>query len=201
MSSDSEVRQSISAQLQGILSDAEESYVYLKRKHENDTRLEVALASILVWVSALVVLGVSSFRLFGAVLFSNAPAFFLLITAVAAASGLLTYAVRRRRIFPFAELGALIGKMKGGAVSSEDGLKLIDATQQAMLAVKKGKVDSVFGRGVLAFILVAVFGQNVAVGLLAGIVVYLYFRHETIREYEKEEARYAESKSAVLQRL
>ena len=91
--------------------------------------------------------------------------------------------------------------MKEGKASPEDGLRLVDSMHEAMLALKKGKVDDAFWYGGVAFVLVALFGKNVAVGLLAGVIVYLYFRYEALREYENESRRYEESKRDFAQSL
>ena len=39
------------------------------------------------------------------------------------------------------------------------------------------------------------------IGALAGVAVYLYFRFEALREYEKGEERYEESKKQLFQSL
>ena len=91
--------------------------------------------------------------------------------------------------------------MKGEQASAEDGLRLIDSMHEALLAIKKGKMDSAFTNGAVAFIVVALFGLNVAVGLLTGAIVYLYFRFEAIREYENESRKYEESKREFVQSL
>jgi len=54
---------------------------------------------------------------------------------------------------------------------------------------------------VSAFALVALIGRNAAIGALAGVIVYLYFRFEALRGFEKEETRYEDSKKELLQNL
>ena len=108
------------------------------------------------------------------------------------------YAVRRRRGFKFAELGAQIDRMKSGRVSSEDALRLMDLMHQAALTARKRRLDLAFEYGVAAFILVSLIGLNAGYGALAGVIVYLYFRYESTREYEKEDERYEESKKDLL---
>lgn len=77
----------------------------------------------------------------------------------------------------------------------------MDAMHQASLVLKKRKMDTAFEYGVIAFVLVALFGRSGAIGALAGVVVYLYFRFEALREYEKEEKSYEDSKRELLQSL
>jgi hypothetical protein len=43
--------------------------------------------------------------------------------------------------------------------------------------------------------------MNAAVGALAGVIAYLYFRFEALREYEREEERYEDSKKELLRSL
>ena len=204
---ESELRKSIGVELGGILHDAEESYSYLRTKHNNETKVYTILVGLLAWIGSFFALGIGAIVFYGIPHLSAAGGYllileaFLVSVAIGAASASVTYLVRHRRGYPFAELGALIAKMKGGAVTSEDGLKLIDATHQAMLEAKRGKIDSAFTYGLLAFILVGLFGFNAAIGLLAGVIVYLYFRYEAKMEYEKEAAKYERSKGVLLQNL
>jgi len=188
--------------LDEIVREADDYYGYLKKRHADDTRLDVAVASLIVWFAAFAVLGfgvVTTIR--GGAVYEYLVGAFLLALAVAAAAGLSTYTVRRRRGFKFDELGALIAKMKQGGASSEDGLRLTDAMHQAAVVAKKRKMDSAFEYGILAFALVALIGTNAGIGALAGVIVYLYFRSEALRGSEKEEERYEDSKRELLQSL
>ena len=113
-------------------------------------------------------------------------------------AGVIMYMIRRRRGSKFADLGALIDKMKGGQASSEDGLRLMDLMHQAALTMRKQKLDSAFEYGVAAFILVSIVGFNAGFGALAGVLTYLYFRFEALRDYEREDERYEASKKDIL---
>jgi hypothetical protein len=118
------------------------------------------------------------------------------------ASGLvvggITYFVRRRRGFKFEDLGALLDKMKQGEASSEDGLRLMDLMHQAALTMRKQRLDLAVSYGIAAFILVSVVGLNAGFGALAGVVTYLYFRYEALRDYEREEERYEAAKKDII---
>ena len=186
--------------LDDIVRDADDYYNNLRRKHVSDTRLDVAVVSLVVWFASFAVLGLTSILIFGYVI-SSIVLPFLVAIVVGAGAGLATYVIRQRRGFKFAELGALLNKMKQGGVSSEDGLHLMDAMHQARLVATKRKMDSAFEYGVLAFALVALTGQSAAIGALAGVIVYLYFRFEALREYEREEGRYEDSKRDLLHSL
>jgi hypothetical protein len=188
--------------LDDIVRDADEYYNYLIGRHASKTRLDVVVVSLVVWFAAFAVLGLGSFAIYGEKI-QYIVISFLIAIVIGVAAGLATYATRRRRGFKFAELGALLKKMKeqGGAPSSEDGLHLMDAMHQAALVAKKRKMDAAFEYGVVAFIIVALIGMNAATGALAGVVAYLYFRFEALREYEKEDERYEDSKKELLQSL
>ncbi len=186
--------------LDDIVRDADEYYNNLRRKHVSDTRLDVAVVSLVVWFASFAVIGLTSILVFGREIGFVVLAF-LAALVIAAGAGITTYVSRRRRGFKFAELGVLLNKMKQGGVSSEDGLHLMDAVRKASLVAKKRKMDSAFKYGVVAFAIVALIGLNAAIGALAGVIVYLYYRFETLREYEKEEKRYEDSKKELLQNL
>jgi hypothetical protein len=186
--------------LDDIVRDADDYYTYLKSKHVHETRLDVLVVSLVVWFASFAAIGFSAFALYGRMIYYVAVAFSAAVV-IGVAAGLVTYLIRRRRGFKFAELGVLLGKMKAGGVSSEDGLRLMDAMHQAAAAVKKRRLDSAFEYGVVAFALVAIIGLNAGIGALAGVIVYLYFRFEALREYEKGEERYEDSKKQLLQSL
>jgi len=186
--------------LDDIVRDADDHYNSLRRKHINDTRLDVAVVSLVVWFASFAAIGLSAFALYGREIYYVFVSFVLGIV-IAAVAGLSTYAIRRRRGFKFTELGVLLNKMKQGGATSEDGLRLMDAVRQASLVAKKRKMDSAFKYGVVAFAIVALIGLNAAIGALAGVIVYLYFRFEALREHEKEERRYEDSKKDLLHSL
>jgi len=207
-----------SRKLDDVVRDADAYYIYLRKKDVNQTRLDVAVVSSVVWFSAFIVLGFTSLALsgclspstFSACVSSSAPSKVLfqyllysaaVCTASALAAGIITYAVRRRRRSKFAELRGLLDKVKGGGASSEDGLHLMDALHQAALVVKKRKVDYAYEYGIAGFILVSIFANNGVAGVVAGVLAYLYFRQKALREYEKEDKRYEDSKAVLLQSL
>ena len=186
--------------LDDIVRDADEYYTYLKRKHVHETRLDVVVVGLVVWFASFAAIGFSALALYGRMIYYVAVAFSIAVV-IGAAAGLVTYLIRRRRGFKFVELGVLLSRMKAGGASSEDGLRLMDAMHQAATAVKKRRLDSAFEYGVVAFALVALIGLNAGIGALAGVIVYLYFRFEALREYERGEERYEDSKRQLLQSL
>lgn len=188
--------------LDDIVQDADEYYNFLKEKHVQQTRLDSIIVSLTVWFGAFIALGVGAYTTIkGSAVIEYLLAAFLASVAIAAGAGVVTYIVRRRRAFKFADLGALVSKMKQGGASSEDGLHLMDAMHQAAFAVRKRRLTSAFEYGVVAFAIVTILGLNAGFGALAGVIVYLYFRFEALREYERGEERYENSKRALLQSL
>jgi hypothetical protein len=195
-----EKEQEIQSKLEATVQRADEWYTYLKKRHDDQTKIQTAVVTAVAFLAVLIGFGYSA----TGELYSTPvnPAYLLLgVIAIPAAAGVTTWVIRKRRRFPFAELGSLVARMKGGQASAEDGLRMIDAMHLALLAMKKGKMDSAFTNGGVAFILVALFGANVAVGLLTGAIVYLYFRFEAMREYESESRKYEEAKRDFVRNL
>jgi hypothetical protein len=189
--------------LDELLREANEYYDYLKRKHNNQTRLHIALASVVVWFAAFAVLGLGAITtIHRPEVFEYLVVAFLVAVLIGAAAGLVMYASRRKRGLKLVELGTMLDKMNGGtALSSENGLRLMDAMHQAALQVTKRGLDSAYEYGVVAFIVVVLIGQNPAIAALAGVIAYLYFRHEALQEYKKEETKYEDSKKELVQSL
>ncbi len=184
--------------LDDIVRDADEYYAYLKGKHVHETRLDVLVVSLVVWFASFAVIGLSAFALYRGTIYLVAVSFTAALI-IGGGAGFTTWIVRRKRGFKFAELGDLLSRMKQGKASAEDGIRLMDTMHQVALAVRKRRLDSAFEYGIVAFALVALVGMNAGIGALAGVVVYLYFRFEALREYEKGEDRYEESKKQLLQ--
>ena len=188
--------------LDDTVKDAEEYYKYLSEKHVKDSRVDAAVAGLLVWFATFAVLGFGAITTIAAAdVYRYLFGAFLVAVGIGAVATAATYLIRRKRGFKFAELGGLIDKMKRGGASSEDGVRLMDAMHQASLVLKKRKMDTAFEYGVLAFVLVAIIGRNGGIGALAGVVVYLYFRFEALREFERDEKRYEDSKRELLQSI
>ena len=65
--------------------------------------------------------------------------------------------------------------------------------------VRKRNQDSLLF-GIVAFVLVLIFGNNFPIAILVGVLVWLYFRYEFTRTYEKEISRFEEQKKIFEQR-
>jgi len=185
--------------LSDMVRDADEYYARVKAQHVNQTRVHVAIIGSIVWFAVFAALGIGAyFTLPREAIIGYLVAAFLTAVVTGVAAGVLMYAIRRKRGFKFAELGALLDKVRGGKVSSEDGLRLMDLMHQTALTMRKQRIDSAFEYGVAAFILVSLIGLNAGFGALAGVVSYLYFRFEALREYEREDERYEVSKKEII---
>jgi len=185
--------------LNDMVRDADEYYTRLNLQQVNQTRVYSAVMGAVIWFAVFAALGIA--------LYFNVKSpeitldlLWAFLTAVASgviAAGIM-YVVRRQRASRFAELGALLANMKQGRVSSEDGLRLMDLMHQAALTMRKQRLDTAFAYGVAAFILVSIVGLNAGFGALAGVMTYLYFRFEALREYEKEDERYEVAKRDII---
>ena len=188
--------------LDDIVQDADEYYNYLKEKHVQQTRLDAIIVSLTVWFGAFVALGVGAYTTIqGSALIGYLLAASRASIAIAIGAGFAAYVIRRRRAFKFTELGVLVAMVMQGGASSEDGLHLMDAMHQAAFAVRKRRLTSALEYGIVGFAMVTILGLNAGIGAFAGVIVYLYFRYEALREYEVGEERYENSKRTLLQSL
>jgi hypothetical protein len=203
--------------LDDVVKEAERYYNYVRTKEVSGTRLDVLVVSVVMWFSAFIVLALISLAVGGCLSFSaftscvsnSTPGIVLFrylelpvigSFVVAAGAGTVTYLVRRKRRSELGELGAVIGRMKEESVTSEDGLRLVDAMHQASLVLKKRRFDSAVEYGVGGFIIAAILGGGVA-SILVGVLAYFYFKEKALREYESEDRRYEDSKKELLQSL
>jgi len=185
--------------LNDMVRDADEYYARLNLQQANQTRIYSAVMGAVIWFAVFAGLGIALyFNVKGPeITLDLLWAFLTAIASGAIAAGVM-YAVRRQRASEFADLGALLPKMKQGRASSEDGLRLMDLMHRAALTMRKQRLDSAFAYGVGAFILVSVVGLNAGFGALAGVVTYLYFRFEALRDFQKEDERYEVAKRDMI---
>jgi len=185
--------------LSDMVRDADEYYSKLKGQHTNQTKVHVAVVGSIVWFATFVAFGIAVyFNIHGSGVDLDLLWAFLIAVASGVITGAVMYSARRRRGSSFDELGSLLDKMKGSKASSEDGLRLMDLMHKAALVMRKQRLDSAFEYGVAAFILVSFIGLNTGFGALAGVAVYIYFRFEALRDYEREDQRYEASKKDIL---
>ena len=65
--------------------------------------------------------------------------------------------------------------------------------------VRRRNQDSIL-YGIVAFILAGLIGRNAAIAILVGAIVWVYFRYETRKSYDKEIAKIEEQKRVLEQR-
>src|SRR5207244_6406806 len=112
--------------LDDIVRDADEYYTYLKRKHVHETRLDVVVVGLVVWFASFAAIGFSALALYGRMIYYVAVAFSIAVV-ICAAAGLVTYLIRRKRVFKFAELAAPLSRMKVAAAFYEHELRRMGA--------------------------------------------------------------------------
>jgi len=130
-------------------------------------------------------------------------------------AGILTFSLLRwRQNARLKEFSLLIKQMSeklgnnnkksttaGGEGIINDAFSMADKllTLLPEVAPRKRNLDSLLF-GFAAFILAAIFGGNFAAAILVGVIVWVYFRYETNKSYEREIAKFEEQKKAYEQR-
>jgi hypothetical protein len=118
--------------------------------------------------------------------------FFAMVT-----SGIITYLLlKRRHEARLKELSSLIIEMqKAGQQSAtghgitEDAISLVDRITTLLPEfVRKRHQDSLL-LGLVAFVIADIIARSLPVGVLIGALVWLYFRYENSRSYEREISR------------
>jgi preprotein translocase subunit YajC len=110
------------------------------------------------------------------------------------ASGIITYLLlKRRNEARLKELSSLIIEMRKAGQQSvtghgitEDAISLVDrVTTLLPQLVRKRRQDSLL-LGLVAFVISEVVANSLPVAVLIGVLVWLYFRYENSRSYERE---------------
>ncbi len=128
--------------------------------------------------------------------------FFLLISAVIAAaalSGIGSYTMQGRKLDKsLDELSSLITQMKTreqvqGPITV-DMLSLVEKILTLLPEVVRKRNQDSFLFGILAFV-VTLLPARLPLAILIGVLVWLYFRYEMNKGYDKEIARFEEQKN------
>ena len=214
-------RREIQSSLQSIV-ESSDKWLGRLRRRESRVRLATSfLTAILVLVAVgATVLGfvVSQYGWpYLMDLFQNRNLAYPLASTVALSgliSGFATYfLLKRKHDARLKELSSLITEMKkieeeqqkkangaGGEGITEHALSLADKIVTLLPEiVRKRNQDSLLF-GVVAFIVAAVVGRNLAVAILVGAMVWLYFSYETGKTYEQEISKFEEQKRVFDQR-
>ena len=217
----SDRRQAIQSNL-NLIVDASEKLLQRLRGRERSVRLASAfLTGFLGFVVSIVIgsaitqsiiyVGRSHYQSF---LFELDPKVALAAVGfsflVALVSGIATYfLLKRKHEARLKELSSLITEMKvvgqqqniaSGHGMTEDGLSLVDKiTTLLPELVRKRNQDSLLF-GVVAFIVSEIAGRNLPIAILIGAIVWLYFRYETSKIYERQISKLEEQREAFEQR-
>ncbi|MFI5450491.1 MAG: hypothetical protein ACHQ03_12085 [Candidatus Bathyarchaeia archaeon] len=210
-------RQEIQSNLKSIVETSEE---WLGRLRRRELRVRLAssfLTACLVFLAAGIAFLVVAVIYFGA--FGGLSNFFRQssldsviassIFLVGVISGFATYfLLRRKHEARLKELSSLIIEMKkidqeqaeNGEAITENALYLADKIMTLLPElVRKRNQDSILF-GAVALILADVIGNNFPVAILVGVLVWLYFRYETRKTYEREISKFEEQKRVFDQR-
>jgi hypothetical protein len=206
-------RQEIQSSLKSIV---ETSDKWLGRLRRRESRVRLAI-SFLTMVLVFVAVGggflgvVIEFGLLGGLSnFLHQQSLDITVAStillVGVISGFVTYfLLKRRHDAELKDLSSLITEMKktnggGGVGITEDALSLADKvfTLLPELVRKRGQDSLLFG--IAAFIIAEIFGGNLAVAILVGAIVWIYFRWETRKTYGEEIAKFEEQKKVFEQR-
>ena len=217
---DTRRRQEIQFSLKSIV---ESSDKWLGRLRGRESRVRLAssfLTTILVFVTVgASVLGfvVSQYGWpYLTVLFQDRNLAYSLAGTVLLAgliSGFATYfLLKRKHDARLKELSSLITEMKkieeeqqkvnagGGEGITEDALSLADKIVTLLPELVRRRNQDSLLFGVVAFIVAALVGRNIAVAILVGAMVWLYFSYETRKTYEQEISKFEEQKRVFEQR-
>lgn len=218
---DSRRRQEIQSSFKSIV---ESSDKWLGRLRRRESRVRLAssfLTAILVFVA--VGAGILGFVVsqygwpYLVVLFQNRNLAYSLASTVVLAgliSGFSTYfLLKRKHDARLKELSSLITEMKkieeeqqnkanggGGEGITEAALSMADKIVMLLPEIVRKRSQDSLLFGVVAFIVAAVLGRNLAVAILVGAMVWLYFSYETGKTYEQEISKFEEQKRVFEQR-
>jgi hypothetical protein len=211
MAEDPNERKEIQSSLRSIVESADN---WLKRLRTREFRVRLA-SSFLTTILAFAIFGISSLIYLITVgqltippHVPPPPEFFPLIGLsglAALASGIAAYFfLKRKHEAELKDLDSLVSEMKkeneGNAGAIERALSLTDKIIAVLPElVRKRRQDSILF-GVVAFILAAALVRFPPVALLIGVIVWLYFRNENSKTYEREISRLAEQRKAFEQR-
>ena len=214
-------RREIESSLKSIV-ESSDKWLGRLRRRESRVRLASSFLTAILVLAAVgaAVLGfvVSQYGWpYLMVLFQNRNLAYPLASTVALAgliSGFATYfLLKRKHDVRLKELSSLITEMKkieekqqkkandgGGEGITEDALSLADKIVTLLPELVRRRNQDSLLFGVVAFIVAALVGRNLAVAILVGAMVWLYFSYETRKTYEQEISKFEEQKRVFEQR-
>jgi hypothetical protein len=199
--------QQIEANLDSIVGIAEKWLSRLRRR-----RKQVKLASAIL-TTLLVLVGLAAVSLgyimseFSISFFQEHPLIILTLLGVVAitaiASGVLSYFFQgKKQDASLNELANLISQMKQRNTQGMTSPDVLAVTEKILAllpeVVRKRNKDS-FLFGILAFV-ITVLPAKLPLAILIGVLVWLYFRYEMNKGYDKEISRFEEQRKQFEQR-
>jgi len=218
-------RQEIQSSLKSIV-ETSDGWLGRIRKREFRVRLASSFITFVLVFLAVAVIDLGSIvGQYGLQYFSSfiqehparIAAFGLTALAGGLISGVVTYfLLKRNHEARLKELSFLVTQMKRkiseedqqeksstGEVSegiTENALFLADKILTLLPGLVRRRNQDSLLFGFVAFILTAIIGQNPAVAILVGVIVWIYFRYETRKSYDQEISRIEEQKRIFEQR-
>ena len=189
---DSELRESIKNTMSEIFGFSQKWYEYLETQDRNE-RISYAI------LIGLMILFLTFFsRYFIEIVGYSQLQVFLAGLLLGVTGGVASYFIIERVQKPrFSELSDALAEMRRAKENQnllEKTLHLIDRMTECLPEVKKRRREDSFMYGVAAFILVSFLRTTTFPGLnvLIGVLVWLYFRYEATKDYEREVSRFEE---------
>jgi len=199
--------QQIEANLDSIVGIAEKWLSRLRRRRKQVKLASAVLTTLLVLVGlAAVTFGYIMYN-FSVSFFPNHPILIITLLGIVAitaiASGVLSYFFQgRKQDASLNELANLISRMKQRNVQGVTGPDVLAMTEKILTllpeVVRKRNKDS-FLFGILAFV-ITVLPAKLPLAILIGVLVWLYFRYEMNKGYDKEISKFEEQRKQFEQR-
>jgi uncharacterized membrane-anchored protein YhcB (DUF1043 family) len=203
------------AEIQSSLSSiVESSDRWLGRLKRRESRVRLAssfLTTVLVFVAVAAAVLIFTVAQNGwpylVILFHDHPGVVASYAGTALLVGLICgfatyFLLKRRHDARLKELASLIAEMKqaNGQGITEHALSSVEKIMTLLPElVRKRNQDSLLF-GVVAFVLASIIGSNPGIGILIGVIVWLYFRYEFTKTYEQAILRLEEQKRVFEQR-
>jgi len=218
-------RQEIQASLKSIV-ETSDGWLGRIRTRELRVRLASSFLTTVLGFVALIVVVLGSFVVqhglqYFSVLIQQDVALVggvtLLLFLGAVMSGIVGYyLLKKNDEARLKELSSLVAQMKkkmveegqqekssspaAGEGITENALFLADKILNLLPGLVRRRSQDAILYGMVAFILAGIIGQNLAVAILVGVIVWLYFRYETGKSYDQEIAKIEEQKRVLEQR-
>ncbi|MDG6994732.1 MAG: hypothetical protein JRN52_02320 [Nitrososphaerota archaeon] len=198
---DQEIKQSLNI----IVDEAEKSAVSL-RKRERNARIVRSL--ILGFIECAALIGIIvALLIFSNQLDSLRSSLGILFASVGplswiAGSVISYFVLARRKNSHLEELSNIVGQLKSRKTeaTTEGALSMTDKIITILPELERRRTEDSLLYGILAFIVSLVISRFAPLALIVGVAVWLFFRYELRRTYERTVAKFEEQKLVFEQR-